>query len=257
MSHSETRRKNNWKAVTQQKSIQPCEKDSSPYLVCHFPKQRLMLCLCFFSCSSFEVLYALFNWLFHKHLHDFLSALDTMWHSMMSVSKQFLQVCQIPKESEGVRGKLCKNMLIWDGMTLKWNWKMDTKLYWCCIWINQAKWENLITMENHCSTVEPLTNDHPHQRPSLSYDHISCDGLCILCVYESLTSDHPSYTTTPMWFWGWSYKRGSTVLCFLFKIKGWPCYTIIMRHIITTVYKHRQSNYCTQSIITVSDESTV
>ena len=24
-------------------------------------------------------------------------------------------------------------------------------------------------------TVEPLSNDHPHQRPSLSYDHISCD----------------------------------------------------------------------------------
>ena len=61
------------------------------------------------------------------------------------------------------------------------------------------------------NTVEPLTNDHPHQRPSLSYDHISCDGLCILFVYESLTSDHPSYTTTPMWLWGWSYKRGSTV----------------------------------------------
>ena len=62
------------------------------------------------------------------------------------------------------------------------------------------------------STVEPLTNDHPHQRPSLSYDHISCDGLWFLFVYESLTSDHPSYTTTPMCFWGWSYKRGSTVL---------------------------------------------
>ena len=48
------------------------------------------------------------------------------------------------------------------------------------------------------STVEPLTNDHPHQRPSLSYDHISCDGQWFLFVYESLTSDHPSYTTTPM-----------------------------------------------------------
>ena len=47
-------------------------------------------------------------------------------------------------------------------------------------------------------TVEPLTHDHPHQRPSLSYDHISCDGQGIMCVYESLTSDHPSYTTTPM-----------------------------------------------------------
>ena len=65
---------------------------------------------------------------------------------------------------------------------------------------------------NHnTDTVEPLTNDHPHQRPSLSYDHISCDGQWFLFVYESLTSDHPSYTTTPMWFWGWSYKRGSTV----------------------------------------------
>ena len=62
------------------------------------------------------------------------------------------------------------------------------------------------------STVEPLTNDHPHQRPPLSYDHISCDGQWFLFVYEFLTSDHPSYTTTPMWFWGWSYKRGSTVV---------------------------------------------
>ena len=42
-------------------------------------------------------------------------------------------------------------------------------------------------------TVEPLTNEHPHQRPSLSYDHISCDGQWFLFVYESLTSDHPSY----------------------------------------------------------------
>ena len=40
-------------------------------------------------------------------------------------------------------------------------------------------------------TVEPLSNDHPHQRPSLSYDHISCDGQWFLVVYESLTSDHP------------------------------------------------------------------
>ena len=54
------------------------------------------------------------------------------------------------------------------------------------------------THYNNVYTVEPLTNDHPHQRPSLSYDHISCDGLWFLFVYESLTSDHPSYTTTPM-----------------------------------------------------------
>ena len=51
---------------------------------------------------------------------------------------------------------------------------------------------------NKPTTVEPLTNDHPHQRPSLSYEHISCDGQWFLFVYESLTSDHPSYTTTPM-----------------------------------------------------------
>ena len=72
-------------------------------------------------------------------------------------------------------------------------------------------------------TVEPLTNDHPHQRPSLSYDHISCDGQWFLFVYESLTSDHPSYTTTPMWFWWWSYKRGSTVTANFIKFSWkWP-----------------------------------
>ena len=42
----------------------------------------------------------------------------------MLVSKQFLQVCQIKKESEGgVRGKMAKNLMIWHGMTqihLKW-----------------------------------------------------------------------------------------------------------------------------------------
>ena len=31
-------------------------------------------------------------------------------------------------------------------------------------------------------TVEPLSNDHPHQRPSLLYDHISCDGQCFLFI---------------------------------------------------------------------------
>ena len=30
----------------------------------------------------------------------------------MLVSKQFLQVCQISKESEGVRGKMSKNLMI-------------------------------------------------------------------------------------------------------------------------------------------------
>ena len=73
-------------------------------------------------------------------------------------------------------------------------------------------WKKSVISLGNSITVEPLTNDHPHQRPSLSYDHISCDGQWFLFVYESLTSDHPSYTTTSMWFWGWSYKRGSTVL---------------------------------------------
>ena len=43
-------------------------------------------------------------------------------------------------------------------------------------------------------TIEPLSNDHPHQRPFLLYDHISCDGQCFLFV-RSLTDDHPSNAT--------------------------------------------------------------
>ena len=46
------------------------------------------------------------------------------------------------------------------------------------------------------SPVEPLLNcDHPHQRPSLLYDRISCDGQCFLFV-RSLTDDHPSNATS-------------------------------------------------------------
>ena len=59
-------------------------------------------------------------------------------------------------------------------------------------------WQLLLWCTAKFITVEPLSNDHPHQRPSLSYDHISCDGLCFMFVYESLTSDHPSYTTIPV-----------------------------------------------------------
>ena len=44
------------------------------------------------------------------------------------------------------------------------------------------------------NTVEPLSNDHPHQRPSLLYDHILCDGQCFLFV-RSLTDDNPSDAT--------------------------------------------------------------
>ena len=49
-------------------------------------------------------------------------------------------------------------------------------------------------------TVEPLSNDHPHQRPSLLYDHISCDGQCFLFV-RSLTNDHPSNATNDRVRW--------------------------------------------------------
>ena len=41
-------------------------------------------------------------------------------------------------------------------------------------------------------TVEPLTNDHPHQRPSLSYDHISCDGQWFLFVSSLVSSSSSS-----------------------------------------------------------------
>ena len=43
------------------------------------------------------------------------------------------------------------------------------------------------------TTVEPLTNDHSHQRPSLSYAHLSCDGQCFLFVYTN-----PSRATIPL-----------------------------------------------------------
>ena len=50
------------------------------------------------------------------------------------------------------------------------------------------------------TTVEPLSNDHPHQRPSLLYDHISCDGQCFLFV-RSLTDDHLSNATSDWVRW--------------------------------------------------------
>ena len=37
------------------------------------------------------------------------------------------------------------------------------------------------------------------------------EGTYMLHRVISLAEDHPSYTTTSMWFWGWSYNRGSTV----------------------------------------------
>ena len=58
-------------------------------------------------------------------------------------------------------------------------------------------------------TVEPLSNDHPHQRPSLLYDHISCDGQCFLFV-RSLTNDHPSNATNDRVRWNF-LPRGTTI----------------------------------------------
>ena len=78
----------------------------------------------------------------------------------------------------------------------------------------------------YMNTVEPLSNDHPHQRPSLFYDHISCDGQYCRQRKQYMnhsTSDHPSYTTTPMWFWWWSYKRGSTVMIIIVCFSSMYC----------------------------------
>ena len=58
----------------------------------------------------------------------------------------------------------------------------------------------------HRCTVEPLSNDHPHQRPSLLYDHISCDGQCFLFV-RSLTNDHPSNATSDRVRWNFLPRR--------------------------------------------------
>ena len=107
-----------------------------------------------------------------------------------------------------------------------------------CRWYNSCRYYSPVSSTVYI-TVEPLSNDHPHQRPSLSYDHISCDGQWFLFVYESLTSDHPSYTTTPMWFWGWSYKRGSTVLAL----------SVLKVSLITLTNRAYSINKCFNSII--------
>ena len=60
---------------------------------------------------------------------------------------------------------------------------------------------NIILLYYHIdATVEPLSNDHPHQRPSVLYDHILCNGECFLFV-RSLTDDHPSDATNDRVRW--------------------------------------------------------
>ena len=69
-------------------------------------------------------------------------------------------------------------------------------------------------------TVEPLSNDHPHQRPSLLYDHISYDGQCFLFV-RSLTNDHPSNATNNRLKWNFLPRgRPLQVQC-ICKNRGW------------------------------------
>ena len=57
------------------------------------------------------------------------------------------------------------------------------------------------------TTVEPLSNDHPHQRPSPLYDHISCDGQRFLFV-RSLTDDHSSNATNDKVRWNFLPRGG-------------------------------------------------
>ena len=44
------------------------------------------------------------------------------------------------------------------------------------------------------STVEPLTNDHPHLRPPAFYDRFFIDGMPTL-YKRPLTNDHPADAT--------------------------------------------------------------
>ena len=68
-------------------------------------------------------------------------------------------------------------------------------------------------------TVEPLWNDHPRQRPSLLYDHISCDGQFFLFV-RLLTDDHPSDATNDRVRWIFSLADDDCVQC-ISKHRGW------------------------------------
>ena len=84
------------------------------------------------------------------------------------------------------------------------------------------------------NTVEPLSNDHPHQRPSLLYDHILCDGHYFLFV-RSLTNDHPSDATNDRIRWDCLPRERPPRLQCISKNRGWrfnirsqPCSIITM-----------------------------
>ena len=70
-------------------------------------------------------------------------------------------------------------------------------------------------------TVEPLSNDHPHQRPSLFiYDHILRDGQCFLFV-QPLTDDHPSDATNDRVRWDFLPRERPPRLQCISKNRGW------------------------------------
>ena len=70
------------------------------------------------------------------------------------------------------------------------------------------------------STVEPLSNDHPHQQPSLLYDHILCDGQCFLFV-QSLTDDPPSDATNDRVRWDFLPRERPPRLQYIYMNRGW------------------------------------
>ena len=93
-------------------------------------------------------------------------------------------------------------------------------------------------------TVEPLSNDHPHQRPSLLYDHILCDGQCFLFV-RSLTNDHPSDATNDRVRWDFLPRKRPPRLQCIFKNRGWRFNIRSQRCIITVLCllsRHLSSN---------------
>ena len=69
-------------------------------------------------------------------------------------------------------------------------------------------------------TVEPLSNEHPHKRPSLLNDHILCDGQCFLFV-RSLTNDHPSDATNDRVRWDFLPRERPPRLQCISKNRGW------------------------------------
>ena len=153
MSHSKTGRKNNWKAVTQQKSIQPCENDSSSYLVCHFPKQRLTLCLCF----SVVLLLRYSMHCLTGSSTNICIIYFLHWTQCVIVWCQFLNnLYKCAKFQRNLRGSVENEAKIcWFDM--EWPWSGIEKWTQNCtdvaFELNQAKWEHLMTMENHCSIM--------------------------------------------------------------------------------------------------------